>query len=105
MEIRWLSLSGKILLVRSVLSAIPNYFISVLHAPSSVIKQIRQIITKFLWCGNMSGLRKFPLISLEDMMHDKNCVGVGLHNLALRNKAYGGKLIWQMVNKPNNLSC
>ena len=53
----------------------------------------------------MSGLRKFLLISLEDMMHDKNCGGVGLHNLELRNKAYDGNLIWQMVNKPNNLWC
>ena len=53
----------------------------------------------------MSRHRKFLLISLEDMMHDKNYGGVGIHNLAIRNQAYGGKLIWKMIHKPNSLWC
>ena len=37
-KIRWLSLSDKILLVKFVLLAIPNYYFSILSAPRFIIK-------------------------------------------------------------------
>ena len=33
---RWLSLSSRILLVKVVLTVIPNYYLSILNAPSSI---------------------------------------------------------------------
>ena len=38
-------------------------------------------------------------------MIDKQRGGVGIHDLALRNKAYGGKLVWKMLNKLHNMWC
>ena len=43
-KVRWLSLSGKILLIKSILSAIPNYYFSILSTPKFIIKQIEGII-------------------------------------------------------------
>jgi ribonuclease HI/exonuclease III len=104
-KVRWLSLSGRILLVKTVLTAIPNYFFAVLNAPASVISQIEKLIRSFLWSDNMSGDKKIPLVSLKEMSHPKSKGGVGLHELLNRNKAFGGKLIWFMYEKPDNKWC
>lgn len=45
---RWLSLSGRILLIKSILSAIPSYYFSVLQAPKLVLNQIKSLISDFL---------------------------------------------------------
>lgn len=67
---RWLSFSSKIILIKSVLSAIPNYFISVLRAPSTVVEQIQKIIRGFLWKGNMNDAKNIPLVSLDSMVSE-----------------------------------
>ena len=63
-KVRWLSLAGRILLIKSVLAAIPNYFIVVLKIPSGVLDTIKKLIKGFLWSGNLDDSRKVPLISL-----------------------------------------
>lgn len=42
-KVRWLSLAGRILLVKVVLTAIPNYYIAILKSSSLVLKQIKTI--------------------------------------------------------------
>ncbi|XP_057822586.1 uncharacterized protein LOC131034982 [Cryptomeria japonica] len=61
---RWLSLSGRLLLIKIVLSSIPNYFMSALKAPAGVIHHIEKLIRSFLWRDNMSEEKKIPLISI-----------------------------------------
>lgn len=63
-KVRWLSLAGRVLLIKSILAAIPNYYMAVLKAPSKVLAQIQKMIKRFLWTGNMDDSRKIPLISL-----------------------------------------
>lgn len=93
---RWMSLSGIILLIKTILATIPNYYISVLKAPRSVIYQIEKLIREFLWKGNLIEEKKIPLISLKNMTLNKGVGGVGLHDISKRNKAFRGKLIWLM---------
>lgn len=45
---RWLSLLGRIILIKLVLASIPNYFLAILKAPASVISEIEKIIRSFL---------------------------------------------------------
>ena len=66
-KVRWLSLARKVLLIKSVLAAIPNYFFAILKAPLKILIQIQKMIKGFLWTGNMDDSRKIPLISLQDM--------------------------------------
>ena len=63
-KVRWLSLAGRVLLIKSVLVAIPNYFFAVLKAPPKILVQIQKMIKGFLWIGNMDDSRKIPLVSL-----------------------------------------
>lgn len=45
----WLNLVGKIILIKSVLSALSSYMCSGFVAPKSIKKQISIMIRKFLW--------------------------------------------------------
>lgn len=72
---RWLSLSGRILLIKTVLSIIPNFYLVFLKAPSSFVHQIEKLIRGFLWKGNLSDETKIPLISLKEMAQSKSIGG------------------------------
>ena len=102
---RWLSLSGKIMLVKSVLASIPNYSMSVLKAPAGIIKQIEKTIRNFIWNNNMSDEKKVPLISLKEMIYDKDSGGIGLHDMSKRNITCGAKLVWRMLRNPERKWC
>lgn len=102
---RWLSLSGHILLIKSVLSAIPNYYMVVLKGPKLVILLIEKLIRDFLWKGNIDNKKKISLISLENLCEDKLKGGAGIHNLSTRNQALGAKLVWYMYAKPQEKWC
>ena len=65
-----------------------------MQAPSCVISQIKKLIKGFLWSRNLSNEKKIPLISLKDIAYPPTSGGAGIHDLATRNKAFGGKLVW-----------
>ena len=67
--------------------------------------QIQKIIRDFIWKGNFSDKKKLPLVSLLELSHDKAFGGVGLHDIATRNKAFGGKLVWKMYAKSQAKWC
>lgn len=102
---RWLSLLGHIFLIKVVLTTIPKYYLSILNAPSSIILQNQKINRDFIWKGNLSHKKKLPLFSFLEMSHDKASGGVGLHDIATRNKAFGGKLVLQMYTKSHAKWC
>ena len=53
----------------------------------------------------MNDERKVPLISLQEMTNFQAAGGAGVHDLAKRNVAFGGKLVWQMYHKPHSTWC
>lgn len=48
---RLLSIAGRRVLVRSVLTALPTYALSVLRAPVKLLKDIDKVRGRFLWAG------------------------------------------------------
>lgn len=102
---RWLSLADRILLIKSVLSTIPNDFLAVLKAPIKFLQHIQKLIRSFLWTGNMNDVKKIPLISLQEMANFQAAGGVGIHDLAKRNEAFGRNLVWKMYQKPQSTWC
>jgi hypothetical protein len=54
---RYLSLGGRIILLNSVLNAVPIFYLSFFKMPACVAKKIVRIQRKFLW-GGMEGGRK-----------------------------------------------
>ena len=78
---------------------------SILSAPMNVIMQIESIIRGFLWADNMIGVKKIPLISLNEMAIDKSSGGVNLPNLQSRNKSFGAKLVWLIYEREDAKWC
>lgn len=52
---KYLSLGGRLTLLNSILSAVPIYYLYVLHLPVRVEKEIDRIRRRFLWTSNPYG--------------------------------------------------
>ena len=72
---RALNFLSRLILVKSVLQAMPIYLFSVLAALKSIIKQIRNIQRNFLW-GGMKGNRKWPLVDCQTICTPKAVGGL-----------------------------
>ncbi|CAL5342156.1 unnamed protein product [Camellia sinensis] len=75
-----LSYAGRLTLIRSVLSCMPIYFLSIFKIPVGVAKQIEKIQAAFL-CGKSELKRKVHLVKWADLTVDKSQGGLGLRNL------------------------
>lgn len=49
---RWLILEGSVTLLKSVLQAMPVYMFSILAAPKCILKDLDEMMRKFLWSGS-----------------------------------------------------
>ena len=78
---------------------------SVLKVPTAIIKQIEKTMRNFIWNKNMSDEKKVPLISLKEMIYDKDNGEIGLHDMSKRNIDFGAKLVWRMLRNPENKWC
>ena len=94
----WLTLAGKLVLLKSVLSSIPIYQTSILLAPASVINKIESILKKFLWEGGKGNLKKHHLVSWEKIKKPYSEGGLQIRSIQAQNLAMGTKLLWQLIS-------
>ena len=94
---RALNLSSRLILVKLVLQAMPIYLFSVLEAPKSIIKQIKNIQRILFW-GGSKGNRKCPLVDWQTICTPKAVGGLGLRDPLDNNKVMSAKIWWQWVN-------
>ncbi|KAJ4816988.1 RNA-directed DNA polymerase (reverse transcriptase)-related family protein [Rhynchospora pubera] len=85
-----MSLGGRLVMVNSVLTAVPLYFLSFFKAPNWVIQKIDKIRRDFLW-GSTGFQEKVPLVSWSVICRPKDLGGWEVLNLHLMNKAHLGK--------------
>lgn len=96
---KWLSLVGRILMLKLVVAAMPIFPMACFKLPGSIIKSMQQKMRKFLWNGNQEQ-DKVPLMAWDRVCKPKGGGGVGLCDWRLINEAMGVKLVWQMYSKP-----
>eukprot|EP00253_Pinus_taeda_P002079 PITA_02079 len=97
---RTLNLVSRVVLIKSVLQAMPLYMFSSLAAPKWVLKQIRNLQRSFLW-GSMTTNRKWALVKWTTVCMPKNRGGIGLRDPEHRNTIMGAKVWWQWVSNPD----
>ncbi|KAI5404073.1 hypothetical protein KIW84_051277 [Lathyrus oleraceus] len=68
-----------------------------IKAPPKVLKEIRSILSKFLWQG-IEDKRPIHLVRWEQVCKSKDYGGVGIINLEVYNKALLMKWKWRIVN-------
>lgn len=82
-----LSLGGRVILLNSVLSSIPLYWLSIYKMPVTIKNIIDIIRKKILWAGCSSTKKKYHLISWRFVCLSKDQGGLGVMNLTRINIA------------------
>ncbi|RVX00840.1 putative ribonuclease H protein [Vitis vinifera] len=92
---QYISKGGRLTLIRSTLSSLPVYFMSLFLLPRKVRMRLEKIQRDFLWGGGALDQRPHLLGGI--WFAGKKKGGLGVRNLALMNKALLGKWNWRFA--------
>ena len=79
---KWLSRAGRLVLVKSVLEAIPVYWMSLAWLPKGILEQVRRLCFSFVWRGKHDH-RAMVWVRWEKIVVPKALGGWGLKNIFL----------------------
>ncbi|XP_028085774.1 uncharacterized protein LOC114286748 [Camellia sinensis] len=97
-----LSRRGRYTLVKTVLSGIPIYFMSVFKIPVKVAKSIEKSMRDFLWEGK-DEKKKDHLVNWETVSLSKEKGVLAIGKIVARNMALLGKWLWRFPNECGSL--
>ncbi|KAK1258937.1 hypothetical protein QJS04_geneDACA020242 [Acorus gramineus] len=83
----FLSLGGKIILIQSVLSNLPIYFLSLFSVPKGILRALEGIRRRFLWNRAKGNSRRVHLVKWDKVCRGRKEGGTGILNMADMNKA------------------
>lgn len=84
---------GRLTLIRSTLSNLPIYLLSVFNIPTSVVNTLESIQCNFLWVDDVNNNRKIHLVNWKDIKKPLKNGGLGLRSIITLNRALLGKWI------------
>ena len=90
----YLSKGGRVTLIKSTLSNLPTYFLSLFLIPASVANRIARLQRDFLW-GGLGDEPKFHLVNWSTVYTPLSSGGLGIRNLRTFNVALLGKWLWR----------
>jgi hypothetical protein len=98
-SLRWLSLGGRVTLVKVVLESIHVYWLSLAKIPKSILNIIRRRMFSFMWSGKKvkEGIH---LISWEKIAKPKKLGGWGIKNIYTFGKSLATKSLWRCLMVP-----
>lgn len=99
---KFLTMAGRTVLIKAVLSAIPGYQMQTTLLHKGVLKDLEKYSRQFLWNQSQEG-RKMHLISWDQIKKAKLEGGLGIKDLRHQNMAYIMKLCWNLLTKSEAL--
>ena len=94
---RWLSRACRIILVKSVLEAIPVYWMALAWIPKAILEKARRIFSNFLWNGNKEH-KVLPWVKWNQIARPKELGGWGIKNSLMFAKAMAEKAGWRLIS-------
>ena len=95
---QYISKGGRITLIKSTLSSIPLYLISLLPLPRKVKLRLERIQRDFLWGGG-SLERELHLVKWATICSERRNRDLGVKNLSILNKALLNKWSWRYARE------
>ncbi|GKV08919.1 hypothetical protein SLEP1_g20489 [Rubroshorea leprosula] len=99
---KFFTMAGRTTLIKSVLAAIPNYYMQSQMLPSSTLKDLDKISRNFLW-GSTENQPKMHLVSWEKITQPKSYGGLGIKAAKEANLAAMCKLNWRLHTEKHAL--
>eukprot|EP00253_Pinus_taeda_P025961 PITA_25961 len=97
---RSLNIASRLIMIKSVLQAMPLDLFSILATPKWVLKAIRNLQRNFLW-GSTGLNRKWALVKWSEVCQLKSNGGLGLRDPIHSNHTMGAKVWWNWLVKPH----
>lgn len=99
---RTLARSGKEVLIKSVIQAIPTYAASVFLLPQKLCDELENIMNKFWWLSNLERRNGIRWMSWNHMCYPKSMGGMGFRRIREFNIAMLGKQAWRVMMEPQS---
>uniref|UniRef100_A0A2N9GX50 CCHC-type domain-containing protein n=1 Tax=Fagus sylvatica TaxID=28930 RepID=A0A2N9GX50_FAGSY len=99
-----LSPAGRVVLIQSVTSSLPAYYMQNTALPSSICNDLDRLNRNFLW-GSTSESKKMHLVGWDKVCRPKRDGGLGLYATKPRNKALLAKLNWRLHDEKESWIC
>jgi hypothetical protein len=93
---RWLSLGGRLMLLKAVLSSQPIYWMSLAIVPGSVLKILRNCMFNFLWKRNGVS-HAMHLCNWERLFLPFSFGGWGVRNIFYFSKSLAANTCWRVL--------
>jgi hypothetical protein len=94
----YLSKGGRVTLIKSTLSNMPTYMLSLFPIPVDVAKCLEKIQRDFLW-GGMNDDFKYHLVEWDKVCTLIDEEGLGIRNIRRFNQALLGKWLWWFAHE------
>ncbi|XP_050280616.1 uncharacterized protein LOC126721610 [Quercus robur] len=98
----YLSKGGRLTLLKSTLSSLPTYYLSLFTIPKHVADRLEKIQRDFLW-GRSNEVFKFSLVAWEKVVWSVESDGLGIWKIGLFNQVLLGKWLWRFGNEITSL--
>ena len=99
---KFLSFAGRAVLVKSVMSAVPNHVMQGVNLRRHLCDKLDKINKKILW-GSTTEKRKLHLVGWEKVIRSKEEGGLGIESARAKNLALLTKLNWRMYHEKEAL--
>ena len=97
-----LSVGGRLTLIKSVLSNLPIYFMSIYKIPVAVENLFESIRNRFFIGGDL-GDRKMTWVAWRKCLESKELGGLGVGSIFALSRALLFKRVWRFWNQPRDL--